>query len=198
MQVIGLLGGVASGKSLVANQMAALGAIVVDADSLGHQVLGLPHVEAAVRARWGSGVFGLDGRVCRPALAKIVFAPGAEGTKQRHYLEQITHPEIRGRVEQLIKQAAAEGRIAVLDAALLLEAGWAEQCTSFVFVDVPRAVRLDRALARGWSEEEFAAREAAQASLEVKRARADWVVNNSASPEATRAQVEQFWRGLKG
>jgi dephospho-CoA kinase len=199
MRVIGLLGGVASGKSTVARQLAALGAGVLDADHAGHEAIELPQVKEAVRKRWGEAVFGPDGRVDRARLARIVFADPPGGPPQRTYLEQLTHPEI-GRLlrEQVAALEAAGVRVAVVDAALLLEAGWDKLCEMLVFVDAPREARLARALGRGWNEEEFAAREGVQESLDSKRRRADVIIDNSGPPERTEAQVEQLWHGLIG
>ncbi len=98
MKILGLLGGVASGKSLVARQLAELGAVVLDADRAGHEALRLPNVEAAARQRWGDAVFGPDGHIDRSRLAKIVFAPPPDGPKERKYLEELTHPEIGRRL----------------------------------------------------------------------------------------------------
>ena len=222
MKILGLLGGVASGKSLVARQLAELGAVVLDADRAGHEALRLPHVEEAARRRWGDSVFGPDGHIERSRLARVVFAPPPDGPKERRYLEELTHPEIGRR---LLAQAGAlktalpassstigdekgelaqrEARIAVpplavLDAALLLEAGWDRLCDYFAFVDVPEEVRLARALQRGWTERDFAAREAAQESLDLKRARADLIIDNSGSAEHTQSQVQRLWQFLVG
>jgi dephospho-CoA kinase len=197
MLVVGLLGGVASGKSLVAKELARLGAGVLDADRAGHEVLRLPKVEQAARQRWGQGVFGPDGHIDRPRLARLVFAAAPMGPVQREYLEQLTHPEIRRLLMEQAEQMEASGRpLAVLDAPLLLEAGWDKFCSILLMVDVPRDVRLARALGRGWTEAEFAAREAVQERVDVKRARAHRVIDNSGSPEQTRVQVEQFWQSL--
>jgi len=197
MRIIGLLGGVASGKSLVARQFARLGAGVLDADQTGHEVLRLPSIEAAVRHRWGEAVFGPDGRIDRARLARIVFAAGTEAPRERESLEQLTHPEIARRLRQQAETLAAAGTaLAVLDAALLMETGWDTWCEKLVFVEAPREARLARAVARGWSKEDFAAREAAQESLDRKRASADVMIDNSGSPERTQAQVEQFWASL--
>ena len=87
---------------------------------------------------------------------------------------------------------------AVLDAPLLFEAGWNEFCDTVVFVDTPSRLRRTRAMMRGWSEEDFAAREDAQESLNHKRERADVVIDNADSPESTQAQVERFWHSLVG
>jgi dephospho-CoA kinase len=197
MRIIGLLGGVASGKSLVARLLARLGAGVLDADQAGHEVLRLPHVEAAVRRRWGAAVFGPDERIDRAQLARIVFAAGPEAQRERESLEQLTHPEIASRLKRQAKALAAAGApLAVLEAALLLEAGWDTCCEKLVFVAAPREARLARAMARGWNEEEFAAREGAQESLDLKRARADLMIDNSGSPAETQAQIEQCWASL--
>ena len=197
MRIIGLVGGVASGKSTVAGQFARLGAGVIDADQIGHTVLRLPEIEAAARQRWGEAVFGPDGRIDRARLARIVFAPGAEAKEERRYLEQLTHPIVARLVERQDEVLAAAGvGIALLDAALLLEAGWDRWCEKILFVESPRETRLARALARGWSREDFAAREAAQESLERKRARADVIIDNSGPSERTQAQVERFWASL--
>ena len=197
MQVIGVLGGVASGKSLVARQFAELGAGVLDADRAGHEVLEIPSVETAAVARWGERVLGADGRIDRAKLARIVFGRTSEAKREREYLERLTHPEIGRRLADLAGRLSEAGTaIAVLDAPLLLEAGWDSFCDRLVFVDAPRPVRVARALARGWSEEDFAAREAVQQSLDRKRERADIVVDNSGSPERAREQVEKFCRML--
>ena len=162
MKILGLLGGVASGKSLVARQLAELGAVVLDADRAGHEALRLPAVEAAARLRWGDAIFDPDGHIDRGRLAKIVFAPPPEGPKERKYLESLTHPEIGRRLAAEVDAKNAIFPLAVLDAALILEAGWDRLCNCFAFVEVPRELRLVRASQRGWTEEDFAAREAAQ------------------------------------
>jgi len=197
MHIIGILGGVASGKSLLARQLADLGAGVLDADRAGHEVLRLPQVEAAARERWGQTVFDAEGHVDRARLAKIVFADPPEGPREREYLERLTHPEIGRLLKQQAEALAASGTlVAVLDAPLLLEAGWDKLCRTLIFVDAPRPVRLARAKTRGWTEEDFAAREGVQESLDFKRGRADVEVDNSGSPERTQARIERFWRSL--
>ncbi len=199
MEVIGIIGGVASGKSLVAGELVALGAGLLDADRAGHVVLRMPEIEQAAAERWGKAVFGPDGRINRGRLAEIVFAATDDAVRERKYLEQLTHPEIARRLEQQAEALAASGtRVAVLDAPLLLEAGWDKLCRRLVFVDAPRALRESRALARGWSKEDFAAREDAQESLDLKRERADVTVDNSGSPEHTKARIERFWHSVIG
>jgi dephospho-CoA kinase len=199
MLVIGILGGVASGKSLVSGELARLGAGILDADRAGHEVLRMPAIRAAARQRWGEEIFAADGQIDRKRLAQIVFSPPPEGPRQRKHLEELTHPEIGRLLDQEARRMSQSGTVAaILDAALLLEAHWDKFCGKLIFVDAPRELRLRRALARGWSEREFAVRESVQEDLESKRGRADVVLDNSGSPEQTRDQVQRLWRLLVG
>jgi dephospho-CoA kinase len=131
-----------------------------------------------------------------PSETHLPSGPDINPEAERAFLEQVTH----GRIGELLgKQAedfAATGRVKaiVLDAALLLEAGWDAMCDALVFVDAPRSARLQRAMARGWTEAEFDAREGAQETLEAKRQRADFEIDNSGDLEHLRSQVERFWR----
>jgi dephospho-CoA kinase len=197
MKIIGLLGGIASGKSMVAEQLASCGARVLNADTIGHEVLRQPKIEAAIRERWGNAVFGADGRIDRSQLARIAFAAPPDGPRDRAYLEQLTHAEIIPIIkEQLAALAGSAVKAAVIDAPLLVEAGLDKLCNKLIFVDAPAKVRLQRALARGWKKEDFAAREDAQKSLDFKRNHADATIDNSGSSEQTQAQVLRLWQTL--
>jgi len=194
---IGLLGGVASGKTMVAGMFEQLGAARLDGDEVGHEVLREPEVVAAARCHWGDTVLDQGGSLDRAKLGRLVFAPPPDGPRELAHLEQLTHPRIGQLLTARMEQLASEGRKGVvLDAAVMLKAGWDQFCDAIVFVDVARDVRLSRARQRGWSEEVFAAREAAQESLQIKRKRADYVIDNSGSPESTRPQVERIWHSL--
>lgn len=197
MKIIGLLGGIASGKSLVAKEFCRLGAATLDGDHAGHEVLRLTPVKQCIQARWGDAVFAADGEVDRQALGRIVFEPSPEGRRELEYLEKLTHPRIGERLRRQAAELAAAGRtIAVLDAPVMLKAGWDAFCDHVVFIEASQEVRRARALARGWRQEEFAARESAQEPLQVKRARADFVIDNSGPAAETRSQVEALWRKL--
>ena len=159
MRIIGLLGGIASGKSFVAEEFRQLGAAVLDADRVGHEVLRLPAIKEAVRHQFGPQVLNSTGEVERKALGKIVFVPVPDGPRQLAILEQITHPEIRRRLNEQVEQLEADGvPLAVLDAPVLLKAGWGDVCDALVFVDCDKALRRSRAVERGWTPDEFAAR----------------------------------------
>jgi dephospho-CoA kinase len=199
MIVIGIVGGVASGKSLVAAQLARFGAIVLDADQVGHEVLLEEEVKRAVEQRWGQAVFDKNGEVSRASLAKIVFAPPPSGPAELEQLERIVHPRIGNRLRERIDELSCDENVTVvvLDAPVMFKAGWDKYCNRILFVEVDRESRYERALGRGWDEETWKARENSQESLEDKRNRADVIIENSGSEEATFSQVSQFWQALQ-
>ncbi len=198
MLVLGIVGGVASGKSLVSSALGRLGAEVIDADRLGHEVLLEPEVIAAAHQRWGDEVLLPDGQLNRRAIAQRVFGDSPQAKQERTILEAWTHPRIGAKARERISELATRGDtdVVVLDAALLLEAGWNEYCDRILYVDVPREVREQRARNRGWSIAELDAREAAQLPLSQKRAAADIVIDNSGSPKNTVKQIEAVWHSL--
>jgi dephospho-CoA kinase len=193
--VIGLIGGVASGKSAVAALLADRGFTTIDADRVGHEVLDLPDVQQKLVNRFGTAVVvghspsGTEGpQVDRRALATIVF-PDPEA---RRALEAIVHPLMRVRFAQAIDRAIERApRGVVLDAAILFEAGWNDLCDLVVFVDSPRSERMHRAAThRGWSEAVFDSREQAQWPCEDKRRLAAFIIRNDAGPDSLRREVE--------
>lgn len=196
MFVIGILGGVASGKSLVTQQLQQLGAATLDADKIGHEVLKEADVKQALRARWGDNIFGDDGEVQRSALAKIVFAPPPDGPRSLRELEQITHPRISARLQTQLAAWRKTSSLpaVVLDAPVLLKAGWNQLCDQILFVEATEEQRRARAATRGWSAADFAAREAAQESLAEKRRHATQVIDNTGTPEQTGEQVVRYWQ----
>jgi dephospho-CoA kinase len=193
--IIGLVGGVASGKSSVAQQLGSFGAAVIEADKIGHEVLREPGIIEKSRARWGDGIFDTQGQIVRARLAEIVFSPLPAGSIELAFLEQLTHPRIHERSRELCEGFLSQSEIQaiVLDAPVMFKAGWNKFCNIIVFVDAPYPMRLSRACARGWSEEDFQRREAAQESLDAKRANADIVLDNSGSFDLLAQQVVDLW-----
>ena len=196
MKLVGLLGGVASGKSVVTKRLAELGAEVLDGDVTAHEVLREGDIRAAIRQRFGEAVFDEDGQVNRSALARVVFAGGNNGSTALTDLEKIMHPRIGQRLQEKMAEIDRIGKAqaVVLDAAVMMKAGWHKLCDLLVFVDVTPEIRVARSRSRGWSDEEVAAREARQTPLEVKRAAADVVIDNSGDLTDTFAQVDRFWQ----
>ena len=199
MITIGLVGGVASGKSIVALDFQKLGACVLNGDQVGHEVLGLDSVAKKLVERWGERVSQEQGQLDRSAIAKIVFGNNAGSAKRElEFLESVTHPEIERRLTERLVQLKQLGRfqVAVLDAAVMLKAGWDSMCDQIVFVDAPLELRERRALLRGLNKEQFAAREAAQMTVEDKKKRADIIIDNSGPPQKTFKHVEKVWQSL--
>ncbi len=178
--VIGLLGAVASGKSTVAALLTRHGAVVVDADRMGHEVLEEPEVKEQVREAFGEEVFGPDGSVERKKLGELVF--GAREQLER--LNAIVHPRLFASAVESVKreQRRPEVPLVVLDAALLMEEGLESCCDVLVFVETGDTRRRERALReRGWTTANLDRRDAAQMSAQKKRERADYVIHNDGS-----------------
>jgi dephospho-CoA kinase len=195
VQVIGLTGNIASGKSEVARIFAEFGAHVIDADHLARDAV-QPGTSAlrAIVARWGDGILMPDGSLDRTALRGIVFRDPAE----REALNAIVHPEVRRRRNVALAAARANGaRVVVADIPLLFEAGLEGDVDQVVLVDAPDSVRLDRlARLRGLSEDEARRMMAAQLPSSEKRGRAHHVIDNAGSLQDLREQTEAVWSAL--
>jgi dephospho-CoA kinase len=194
--VIGLIGGMGSGKSRVAQELARRGGRIIAGDPLGHEALRDPEVIERLVARWGHGILDATGNVDRARVSSIVFGDSGE----RQALEGIVHPYIERRFQEQLDLATRDLScpFVILDAAILLEAGWRRFCTVMVFVDAPRAQRLARlARFRGWSEEELTKRERAQLNLDEKKARADFVLDNSGAESELPGQVDRLLSQLR-
>ncbi|MGO2080704.1 dephospho-CoA kinase [Glutamicibacter arilaitensis] len=190
---VGLTGAVASGKSAVAAKLAALGAVVIDADKLARQVveLGTPGL-GAIKDTFGEDVLLPDGSLNRPALAAIVFSDEA----QRAKLNAIVHPLVRAQAQKL-RDAAPKQALVVEDIPLLVESGQAEKFDAVVVVQAPLEERMRRMVYdRGWTEADAKARIAAQATDEQRAAVADYLLDNSGSLAELEAQVESLYQQL--
>jgi dephospho-CoA kinase len=192
--MIGLTGGIGSGKSTVADLLAERGAVVVDADVIARQVVepGSPVLER-LGERFGSDIVGPDGRLDRARLAERAFVDD----ESRHDLEAITHPAIG---EEFLRQVAAapEGAVVVHDVPLLVESKNPARYAAVIVVEAPRALRLARLEARGIAVADAERRMAQQASDDERRAVATWVIDNSGDLDALRARVAELWPELVG
>ncbi len=186
--VIGLAGGIGSGKSTVARMLADLGCVVADSDAAARAALEDPAIRDRIVAQWGSEILDDAGRIDRSKMAAIVFSD----PQQRRQLESITHPWIEARRREQFDAAPADAPALVIDAPLLFEAGLDAECDAVIFVDTPREVRLSRVRDnRGWDEAELRRREDSQLPLDAKRFRADDIVFNNGDVCELEEQVRQ-------
>lgn len=189
--VVGILGGIGSGKSTVAHLFRRFDAIIVDADEIARRVTAQPEVVRLIAGEFGEEVLGDDGHLDRAALAARVFGEGKSAALQR--LEKIVHPLVRAEVEKRLAEARRQDvGIIILDVPLLLEKGYRASCDRLLFVRTDRATRLERVAARGWSEEELERREAAQTPLHEKMEAADFVIDNDGDLEKAADDVRDI------
>jgi dephospho-CoA kinase len=196
MLLIGLTGNIASGKSMVARRFVERGATLIDADVLARQVVevGTPAYGQIV-GRWGYDVLAADSSLDRAALRELVFDDPAELEE----LNRIVHPEVSRLREELLAEARSRGdRIVVCDIPLLFERHLADEFDRIVLVDAPRPMRLDRLVReRGLAEDEAMTMIAAQMPAELKRARADFVIDNAGTLAELEACVADVWAALE-
>jgi len=195
MLKVGLTGGIASGKSTVAEMFRRHGAHLIDADRVSRDVVvsGRPALEEIVEG-FGRGVLRPDGALDRAALAAIVF----NDDDARARLNAIVHPRIWEEEDRLcaIHEARDPDGVVMIDAAVIIEAGGAGRVDLMVVVDVDAEDQLERLAAKGMFEEEARSRIRAQMPVAEKRTYGDYVLNNRGSLEETGRQVERVWREL--
>lgn len=194
MLLVGLTGGIASGKSTVSAMLAERGAEVIDADHIARQVV-LPGMPAwcKIRDHFGPGVLHPDGQLDRQALADIVFADKSKLA----LLNEITHPAIFARIADRLEAHHGQDVVVVLDAALLIEAGLAEGVDVVIVVHSPREIQVERLAAKGVGQTDARNRIASQLEPEKRLARADIVIDNSGSLEDLGRQVDKIWEELQ-
>jgi dephospho-CoA kinase len=193
--LVGLTGGIGSGKSTVSAALARRGAVVVDADAIVHelQAPGQP-VLAAMVERFGQGILNADGTLDRKAVAAIVFGD-ADALKD---LGEIVHPAVRDELFRRVAEQASTDNAVVLDIPLLAESGW-EGIVGTIVVDLDPEVAVQRLVAhRGFSEEDARARIANQASREDRLAKASFVIDNSATIDDLEPQLDECWAWIEG
>ena len=196
MLLIGLTGNIASGKSTVARLLSERGATIIDADVLARRVVepGMRAFDEIVR-RWGRDVVAPDGSLDRDALRRLVFS----NHDQLEELNTIVHPEVAAYRDRLVEEARQRGdRLVVQDIPLLFERGLVDQFDRIVLVDAPRPVRLERLMrARGLSETESMDMITAQMPAELKRARADYIIENTGTIRELEERVSDVWQALE-
>jgi dephospho-CoA kinase len=187
--VIGIIGGVGSGKSTVARLFGSLGCAVIDADTLAHEAISRPDVQRQIIAWWGPGVLKPDGTLDRRAVGRIVFNDEAQLLR----LESLVHPMVRRRRAELREQYQGDpGVIAIVeDTPLLLEKGLAGDVDALVFVAADEPERGRRVADRGWVAGELGRREKMQLPLDTKRNRADYIIDNNAGEAETLLHVRR-------
>jgi dephospho-CoA kinase len=190
---VGLTGGVGSGKSTVARLLADLGAVIIDADAIAHEVVepGTPGFDAVVE-RFGRGVVRPDGSLDRAGLAGIVFADDT----QRQALNAIVHPLVGARMAELAAAASADA-VVVWDVPLLVENDSAGGFDMVVVVEADVPIRLARLVERGMSEQDARERIKSQATDEQRRAVADVVIENNGDLAALRERVRKVWKAIQ-
>jgi dephospho-CoA kinase len=196
-KVIGITGGIASGKSEVTRILETLGAVVIRADKIGHEVLELPEIQNLLIRQFGQSVFlQKTHTIDRKKVAELVFGASPQALARRRMLEAITHrpirAEIRKQLDQLLNEKKADA--IVLDIPLLLESQWDRICDAVWFIDAPEEIRLKRALDRGWTQEHFRAREASQWSLADKLAKSSCVISNVGTLEELKENLARELR----
>ncbi|MBH5318482.1 dephospho-CoA kinase [Paenibacillus sp. GSMTC-2017] len=191
--IIGLTGGIASGKSTVSEMLIDLGAKVVDADAVAREIVlpGEPALEA-IASLFGQALLQEDGSLNRSALGAIVF----KDANALRDLEAITHPAIRKRMQERIHRYAEQDpkQLVVGDVPLLFETKQEHLYEGILVVYVPAKLQIERLMKRnGMTQEEAKRRVSLQLDIEEKRKRGNWIIDNSGSLDDTKKQVLQFW-----
>ncbi len=189
--IIGLTGGIASGKSTVSSYLSELGAAIIDSDKIAHSVLKDPFAYNRIVSKFGSNILDDNAMINRSYLGEIVFNnPG-----KRKELEKITHPLIISKIHKKIEEFQKKNRIVILDAPLLFEVNLDKIVDQTWVVYVDKKTQIKRLMNRNdLSYEEAKTRIESQLSLETKRLMADVVINNTGSIEALKADVLRKWR----
>ena len=193
--IIGLAGGIGSGKTLVARQLESLGAVVFDADQVAKAQYQREDVQQQLVEWWGNDVLTQDGQVNLSAVASIVF----DHQDERSKLEGLIHPIVAQARVEFVDQAMADPAIkaVVLDVPLLFEVGLHENCDSVIYVDCDLKIRQSRVMARrGWDADELKRREKTQWPLDKKRRTADYIVTNSSSEDQCLTQVQDVFHRI--
>jgi len=186
--IIGIIGGIGSGKSTVAAQFGRLGCAVIDADKIAHKIIEQENIKQKIVERFGNSILDKSGMINRSKLAQAAFA----NPEKYQQLNAIVHPPVIEYVEQLISQYENESKLKaiVLDVPLLVEIGWQKRCNRLIFVECRKNLRVARAQKNGiLNEKQLEIRENFQISLDNKKKLSDNVVDNCMDQAAMARQV---------
>lgn len=200
MIILGIAGGIGSGKSFVTQLFERNhGAVGIYADRIAHELLERQDVIDELAGRFGRGILDDSGKVVRSRLAPLVFGDDESHQANRKFLESVLHPRVREEIHRRLDELRKAGtRLVVLDIPLLFESGWDHVCDGVVFVDASEATRLARTAVRGWDATAHRQREAHQMPLEEKKKRCRWSVSSGQDSSRTERQVADLIRNLKG
>ena len=190
--IIGILGGIGSGKSTVAEEFVKLGCRKIDADKIAHELLDEPVVKEQVVSSLGKAILDSAGKIDRKKLADIAFVDG----NKLSAINKIIHPYVFKRAEELIKQYSRQNQVKaiVLDMPLLVEIGWDKRCDRLIFVDCKRQLRVARAKKPGFfNKNQHKIRENFQISLDNKHNIADNIIDNNSGFSALAEQVTNIF-----
>jgi dephospho-CoA kinase len=190
--IIGISGGIGSGKSTVARVFKNAGAKIIDADKIGHAVLNLRGIQKKLISCFGKGVITKSNRINRQYLGRQCFLDKKNILK----LNNLVHPLIRKEIKKRIK-AYKKGMV-LLDAALMMEKGLHKICDYLVFVDTPYKTRLKRVMIRNWTRSELDRREKLQLPLAAKKRKSDFIICNQDNLNSTQQQVLQIIKQISG
>ena len=192
--VIGILGGIGSGKSTVAAEFAKLGCKVIDADTITHEMLDRNTVKEEIVGLFGEAVLDSSGRIEHKKLAGVVFASGDKLAS----LNRVIHPLVLAHAEELIEQYNRQNQVKaiVLDMPLLVEVGWAKRCDRLIFVDCKQKIRVERAKKKDFDKNQIKIRENFQISLDNKASVADNTVDNNSDFSALVRQIADIFSDI--
>jgi len=193
--IIGILGGIGSGKSTVAAEFAKLGCKVIDADKIAHELLDKSNVREEIVGSFGKAILEPSGKINHKKLADIVFCDG----EKLSTLNKILHRLVLEQAEELIKQYNSQNQVKaiILDMPLLVEVGWAKKCDNLIFVDCERQIRAARAKKAGFFDEnQLKIRENFQISLDNKSSVADNSIDNNSDFSTLVRQVTEIFSNI--
>jgi dephospho-CoA kinase len=185
--IIGILGGIGSGKSTVAAEFTKLGCKVIDADKIAHELLDEPAVKEKVVGLFGQAILDSAGKIVREKLAEVVFTDADKLSS----INEIIHPIVLQRAEKLIKKYNSQNQVKaiILDMPLLVEVGWDKRCNKLIFVNCDQKLRLNRAKKLGFDKNQVKIRENFQISLDNKANLADNTIENNSDFSVLAKQV---------